>query len=107
MSPKHPTTHTARRVRLPEFMWKALEHLTDYTNEKAIENPDDYINVSGMIECIVIASVKIQILEIMASASPGFRNALDAWIAWQIENDPRTAVIFSTGAWSFTTKPTN
>ncbi|MGH3631832.1 MAG: hypothetical protein ACRDRL_30885 [Sciscionella sp.] len=47
MSQKHPTTHYARRVRLPEFMWLALEQLTDYTNEKAIANPDDYINVSA------------------------------------------------------------
>jgi hypothetical protein len=49
MSPKHPTTHVSRRVRLPEFMWQALEQLTGYTNEKAIANPDDYINVSGRL----------------------------------------------------------
>ena len=104
---KHPTTHTARRVRLPEFMWQALEHLTDYTNEKAIANPDDYINVSGMIETLVLASVKVQVLEILAASSPGFRKAIEAWVAWQVENDPRTAAVFSTGAWSFTTRPTN
>src|SRR3954447_11075561 len=104
---KHPTTHVSRRVRLPEFMWQALEHLTDYTNEKAIANPDDYINVSGMIETLVLASVKVQVLEMLAASSPRFRNAIEAWVAWQVENDPRTAVVFSTGAWSFTTRPTN
>ena len=107
MSGKHPTTHVARRVRLPEFMWLALEQLTDYTNEKAIANPDDYINVSGMIETLVLASVKVQVLEMMAASSPGFRKAIEAWVAWQIENDPRTAIVFSTGVWSFTTGRTN
>jgi type IV secretory pathway TrbF-like protein len=102
-----PTTHTSRRVRLPEFMWQALEQLTDYTNEKAITNPDDYINVSGMVESIILASVKVQVLELIAAASPEFHKAIEAWVAWQIENDPRTAAVFSTGAWSFTTRPTN
>ena len=50
------STHQARRVRLPEFMWQALEQLTDYTNEKAIANPDDYVNVSGLIESIILLS---------------------------------------------------
>ena len=104
---KHPTTHTARRIRLPEFMWLALDQLTDYTNEKAIKNPDDYITVSGLIESIVLASVKVPILEMFAASSPEFRKAIEAWVAWQIENDPETAVVFSTGVWSFTTGRTN
>jgi hypothetical protein len=104
---KHPTTHIARRVRLPEFMWQALEHLTDYTNEKAITNPEEHINVSGMIETIILAGVKVQVLEILAASSPGFRKAIEAWVARQIESDPRTAAVFSTGAWSFTVRPTN
>lgn len=104
---RHPTTHTARRVRLPEFMWQALEHLTDYTNDKAITNPDERITVSAMIETIILAGVKVQVLEIIAASSPEFRKAIEAWVAWQIDNDPRTAAIFSTGAWSFTTRPTN
>jgi type IV secretory pathway TrbF-like protein len=104
---KHPTTHVSRRVRLPEFMWQALEHLTDYTNEKAIANPDDYINVSGMIETLVLASVKVQVLEILAASSPEFRKAIEEWVAWQIEHDPETAIVFSTGVWSFTTGRTN
>jgi type IV secretory pathway TrbF-like protein len=107
MRPKHPTTHVSRRVRLPEFMWQALEHLTDYTNEKAIANPNDYVNVSGLIESIILASVKVQILEMLAATSPEFRTAIEAWVAWQIENDPRTAVVFSTGVWSFTMGRTN
>lgn len=101
------TTHTTRRVRLPEFMWQALELFTEYTNEKAIANPDEYLNVSGMIEAIIFAAVKVQTLEIIAAASPEFRLAIEAWVAWQIQNDPRTAAIFSTGVWSFTTKQTN
>jgi len=104
---KRLSTHIARRIRLPEFMWQALELFTDYTNEKAIANPDDYVNVSGMIEAIILAGLKVQVLEIAAAASPEFRRAIEAWVAWQIENDPRTAAIFSTGLWSFTTKPTN
>jgi hypothetical protein len=102
-----PSTHIARRIRLPEFMWQTLELFTEYTNEKAIANPDDYLNVSGMIEAIIFAAVKVQTLEIMAAASPEFRRAIEAWVACQIERDPRTAAIFSTGLWSFTTKPTN
>jgi len=104
---KHPTTHVSRRVWLPEFMWQALEHLTDYTNEKAIANPDDYINVSGLIETLILASVKVQVLEILAASSPEFRKAIEAWVAWQIENDPATAIVFSTGVWSFTTGRAN
>jgi type IV secretory pathway TrbF-like protein len=104
---KRPTTHVSRRVRLPEFMWQAFEHLTDYTNEKAIANPDDYISVSGMIETLVLASVKVQILEMLAASSPEFRKAIEEWVAWQIENDPTTAIVFSTGVWSFTTGRTN
>jgi len=107
MSGKHPTTHVSRPVRLPEFMWQALELLTDYTNEKAIKNPDDYISVSGMIETLVLASVKVQVLEILAASSPEFRKAIEAWVAWQIERDPETAIVFSTGVWSFTTGRTN
>lgn len=107
MSPKHPTTHVSRRVRLPEFMWLALDQLTDYTNEKAIKNTDDYINVSGLIESIILASVKVHVLEMMAASSPEFRRAIEAWAAWQIENDPETAIVFSTGVWSFTTGRTN
>jgi type IV secretory pathway TrbF-like protein len=101
------STHVARRIRLPEFMWLALDQLTDYTNEKAIANPDDYINVSGLIESIVLATVKVQVLELMAASSPEFRKAIEAWVAWQIENDPATAIVFSTGVWSFTTERTN
>jgi len=101
------TTHVSRRIRLPEFMWLALEQLTDYTNEKAIANPDDNINVSGLIESIILASVKVQVLELMAAASPEFRKAIEAWAAWQIEHDPATAAVFSTGVWSFTTERTN
>ena len=107
MSRKHPTTHVSRRIRLPEFMWQALDHLTDYTNEKAIVDPDGYIDVSGLIESLVLASVKVQILEILAASSPEFRKALDAWIAWNVEHDPETAVVFSTGVWAFTTERTN
>jgi len=107
MSRKHQTTHTARRVRLPEFMWLALEQLTDYTNEKAITNPNDHINVSGLIETLILASVKVRVLEIMAASSPEFRKAIEAWVAWQVENDPETAAVFSTGVWSFTVERTN
>lgn len=107
MSRKHPTTHTSRSIRLPEFMWQALDLLTDYTNEKAIRNPDDYITVSGLIESIILASVKVSVLEIFAASSPDFRKAIEAWVAWQIENDPESAVVFSTGMWSFTTERTN
>jgi hypothetical protein len=60
-----------------------------------------------MIEAIIFAAVKVETLENAAAASPEFRRAIEAWVAWQIENDPRTAAIFSTGLWSFTTKPTN
>jgi len=101
------TTHISRRVRLPEFMWQALDLLTEYTNEKAIANPNDHINVSGLIETLILASVKVQVLEIMAASSPEFRKAIEAWVAWQVENDPETAVVFSTGVWSFTTGRTN
>jgi len=88
-------------------MWQALEHLTDYTNEKAIADPDDHISVSGLIETLVLASVKVQVLEILAASSPEFRKAIEAWVAWQIERDPATATVFSTGVWSFTTGRTN
>jgi hypothetical protein len=60
-----------------------------------------------MIETIILAGVKVQVLEIFAASSPKFREAIEAWVAWQIERDPRTAAIFSTGGWSFTTRPTN
>jgi hypothetical protein len=59
----------------------------------AHRDPDD-INVCGMIEFVVLASVKVEILEMLAALSRSSRKAIEAWVAWQIEHDPTTATVF-------------
>jgi hypothetical protein len=87
-------------------MWLALERLTAHANETAIANPAEHIGVSGLIEAVLFAAIKVQTLEAIADGSPEFHRAIAAWVASQIEGEPATAAVFSSSLWSFT-KPAN
>jgi hypothetical protein len=94
--------YRSHRIRLPDFMWQALTVLTAHVNETAISDPDERIGVSGLIETIVLASVKVSTLEAIAEASPDFQRAITAWVERQIERDPRAKAVFSLRHWTFT-----
>jgi len=86
-------------------MWKALDLLTPYMNETAIGDPDNYLDVSGLIECVLIAAIRIQTLEAISNVWPEFHEAIAEWIAIQIEREPETAAIFNSALWSFANLP--
>lgn len=93
--------YISRRVRLPEFLWQALAVLTEYSNEQAGIDPEEEISVSGLIEILVLTSIKTETLRAIAESSPEFQEAIAAWVGTQIERDPRAMTVFSLPVWSF------
>jgi hypothetical protein len=95
------STHRTHRIRLPEFMWQALDVLTRYTNETAMSDRDEPLDVSAMIEALVLFSIRVQTLQALAERWPEFQRAISEWVAMQIEREPEAAAIFSTALWNF------
>jgi len=93
--------YRSKRVRLPEFMWQALGTIAEYANERAIPDPKERIDVSGLIQVILLAALRHETLEAIAEASPDFQEAITAWVELQIERDPRAEAIFSLPLWTF------
>jgi hypothetical protein len=82
-------------------MWQALDLLTPYLNETAIGNPDDYVSVSGLIECVLLAAIRPETLRAISEISPEFQRAIAEWVALQIEREPAAAAIFDSAMWNF------
>jgi len=68
---------------------------------RAITDPEERIGVSGLIEVLLLTSIRIETLEAIAEASPDFHEAITAWVELQIERDQRAAALFSLPFWSF------
>jgi hypothetical protein len=98
---KRSSTHRIHRIRLPEFMWQALDVLTRYTNETAMSDRDEPLDVSTMIEALVLFSIRIETLQALAERWPEFQRAISEWVAMQIEREPEAAAIFNSALWNF------
>jgi len=82
-------------------MWQALTVLTEYVNETAITDPADHVDVSGLVQAILLTSIRVDVLRNLAEVSPEFQRAVTAWVDWQIDRDPRAAAVFSLPLWTF------
>lgn len=96
--------YRSQRVRLPDFMWQTLRIIAQHVNETAIPDPDDYIDVSGLIEMLMLTSIKVSTLRAIAEHSPDFQRAITAWLEWQVARDPHAEAIFSLPHWTFARK---
>lgn len=62
--------YRSRVVRLPDFMWQALDLLAGYANEQAVLSPEERINVSGLLQAVVLSSIKAEFLHASPTACP-------------------------------------